>query len=322
MMSSKRIILCVLIAFLISFFILLSFQNLSRSYVDLFYLQDQFYSKELDSKHPIFIIGSSEAAVLNNTHINEYLKINGYNYDVYNLSLPSDQPSTRLQTIEKIIRLKPEFVFYGVGFRDFANQFTLIQQKQPKPDSPLPDPQNEFDRFLENINSHFDIVKSPKFITEKVLDTIINNISGKKKQTNELKTQPKTPFYHYTIEHEKIDQKIGTTEPIGLIDPPDTNDEVIAMKEIIKKLKDNNVKVVIFTTPYAKVFFENLSENNKSTFEIIIKDLAKEYSVPTYQFHDRYVDLNIWNNYNHIAMSPEAIIFTNDVEKMILQEVG
>jgi len=321
MMSSKRITLCVLIAFLISFFILLSFQNLSRSYIDLFYLQDQFYSKELDSKHPIFIIGSSEAAVLNNTHINKHLKMNGYNYDVYNLSLPSDQPSTRLQTIEKIIKLKPEFVFYGVGFRDFANQFTLIQQKLPKPDSPLLDPQNEFDKFLKNTNLHFEIVKSPKFVTEKVLDVLINDVSGNKKQPNELKTQPKAPFYHYTKEHEKIHQKINTTEPIGVIDQPDTNDEVIAMKEIIRKLKGSNIKVVIFTTPYAKVFFENLSENNKSTFELILKDLSSEYNVPMYQFHDKYVDLNIWNDYNHIAVAPEAVIFNDDVEKMILQEV-
>lgn len=319
MASLKKTISCVIIAFLISFFALLAFQHLSRSYVDIFYLQDQFYSQKLDSEDTIFILGSSESAVLNNTRINEHLRNNGYKYDVYNLVVPSDQPSTRLQTIEKIIKLNPKVVFYGVGFRDFANQFTIIQQKQLASDNPLPDPQKEFNRFIANINSHYDIVRSPKFVTAKMLDVIINTASEKKKDDMVI-TQPKTPFYRYTEDDMKINQNINTIESIGMIDPPVTNDEAIALNEIINRLKSNNIKVVVFTTPYAKIFFDNLNDYNKSSFEAILNELAED-DVPIYQFHDKYTDLNIWNDYNHIAIAPEAIIFTNDVEKMITTEV-
>lgn len=320
-MTSKKIIASISIAFIITFSSLLVFQFFSRSYVDVFRLQDEFYSKELGAKKKIFIVGSSESAVLNNTHINEYLKKNGHDYDVYNLSLPSDQPSSRLQTIDKIIKLKPDVVIYGVGYRDFANQFTLIHQQNENLNVLLPNPQNLFNSIIHQTNSNLDLIKSPKFVTEKVLDTIVNDIAKKNNVKNYDKIQPKTPFYKFSKESKVINQKIDTVEPIGYIDSSETNDEVIALNQIINKLKNNNIEIVLFTTPYSRIFFDNLSDHNKNTFDNILTDILNKHNIPIYRLEDNYADLNIWYDYNHVAMNPHAIIFTHDIEEILVKVI-
>lgn len=322
-MTIKKISISVLIVFLIVFSLLVLFQFFSRSYIDIFYLQDQFYSQDLKHTKKIFIVGSSETAVLNNTHINNYFKTNeGSLFDVYNLSVASDQPSARLQTIEKIIKMKPDVIIYGVGYRDFANQFTLIKQKNDVLNQLLPDPQSRFDSFLKHTNSEFDLIKSPKFVTEKVLDAIINNIKhNNPEQLEETITQPKTPFYKYKKEHGQINQKITVVESIGHLDIPAVNDEVIALKKIITRLQENNIKIILFTTPYSKPFFNNLNDHNRDTFEQILVDLSDEYDISIYRLHDKYQDLDVWNDYNHIAMNPASIIFTEDIEEIISKEI-
>jgi len=39
-----------------------------------------------------------------------------------------------------------------------------------------------------------------------------------------------------------------------------------------------------------------------------------------YLLRDKYVDLPIWNDNHHIATNPKALIFSQDIAKIILNE--
>ena len=162
---NKKIVFYVFIAFLISFFILYFFQFWSKSHIEIFKLENNFFSSNFDTHDKkIFIIGSSEVGMLNATYINVNLSTPGYT--VHNLAIPSDTPSQRLNSIEQIILLKPQLVVYGVGYRDFSDKNTLIKSENSPENKLLPDPSMVLQnyRIIDMINGivHID---SPKFVT-------------------------------------------------------------------------------------------------------------------------------------------------------------
>lgn len=318
---NKKTILCVLIAFFISFSVLYISQSWSKSYVEIFRLEEEFFSSKFDpNEKKIFIIGSSEIGMLNATYINKHISETGYT--VYNLAVPSDTPSQRLRSIEKVITLKPELVIYGVGYRDFSNKNTLIKPENMLESKLLPSPNG----LLHNnkiINAFNEIlhIDSPKFVTVQILNSLTNSIT---KQTTLYDIRmDKTPFYFHAKEVEYIK---NSTEirldfekrppNLGYLDSPDENDEVHALDQIVDDLQKNNIPVVVFTTPHARIFLENLNQQNKNAYDDILKHLS-EQNIKIYRLDDKYQDLDIWYDYYHVSINEHATIFDDDIIKMI-----
>jgi len=63
-------------------------------------------------------LGSSFVVRINQTHIEESLLSNGKYYDVYNLGIPTDLPKKRIESLDLILKSKPDVIVYGIGFRD------------------------------------------------------------------------------------------------------------------------------------------------------------------------------------------------------------
>ena len=117
----NKIIFTIMVSFCISILII--------SLIDLTYpkpdivagVDNEFYSKKFDpKKERVFIIGSSNIGQLNTTLVNEIVSNNYPAFDVYNLAITSDFPSTRLPHLEKTIALKPKLIIYGITYRDFV----------------------------------------------------------------------------------------------------------------------------------------------------------------------------------------------------------
>ena len=125
----STVLFSVSVSFLIFLFVILSYHYeisdgsfVSRS-ADIIIPRD-FYSNHVSDEKQIFILGSSQVVAINATRVDNYLSINGYDYDVYNLAQISDTPKQRLETLDMIISSKPEIIVYGVGPRDFQSSPT------------------------------------------------------------------------------------------------------------------------------------------------------------------------------------------------------
>lgn len=305
---------------MISFISLIFFQDWARSNIDVFKLQDEFYSKKAyHSDDLILVLGSSEVANLNMTHIQNNLL--SPNYQTYNLGTGADVPTERLQTVDKIIELRPKIIVYGIGIRDFVER-SEIQLQLEKPKNQLPNVDLLYDLFASEFpRIHLD---SPKFLSLKVIDNFLFTMLGVTDTDDIIKDR--TPFYlHgkdvYEIRNSSyIESDFYKRPSLRYVEPPNSNMELSALQKIVTELRDNNIKVVFFTTPKAQVYFDNLNNEQKQTFELILDELAKN-EIMIYRLDDRYADLDIWYDYRHVAINQHGLIYSEDVLEIINNEI-
>ena len=105
----------------------------------------------------------------------------------------------------------------------------------------------------------------------------------------------------------------------GGIDNSSTNKEIIALKEIIKKLQQNNIKVIIFSVPYSNVFLEKVEIEEQEYFEKLLVQITNEFGINSEFLHNEYNDLLIWRDPFHVAINKEVLIYSEDVSQIILK---
>jgi len=99
--------------------------------------ENKFFTQGIDSNEKnLFFVGSSMAAFVNHTFVEDYLKKNGYEYEVYNLGIGSDLPKWRIDSIDMIISAKPEVIVYVMGFRDLRVEGNYQDGMTPTPAPP------------------------------------------------------------------------------------------------------------------------------------------------------------------------------------------
>ena len=57
-------------------------------------------------------------------------------------------------------------------------------------------------------------------------------------------------------------------------------------------------------------------------FQRMLNNKSNEFSIPVYFLHEKYVDLEIWRDPSHVAIHPDAQIYTDDILKIILKEIS
>jgi hypothetical protein len=318
----KSIVLfSVLVSFSIFSFAILSYQYeisdgsfVTRS--DNVITPKEFYSNLNSDKKPIFIIGSSQIVAINATHTDNYLSKSGYDYDIYNLAKISDTPKQRLETLDMIISSNPEIILYGVGPRDFRSSPTDNVEK------PLPDPQYFFVSFLNKYKNSFgfdaSLLEFPQRTTLSYITNLVRTAEGK----SDIVPYDNTPFMTVTTASTIIKNDIGNTGLIfSNLDPPREIINYSAFEEIIFTLQENDIEVIIFIAPQSKFQLDNLSDDFIHSFNLILDEI---HDIPNLKTHDlfyRYSDLNIWNDATHIAINNKTTIYSEDVAKMILEEI-
>ena len=296
--------------------------------------QTKFLSQHFDPyKNKIFLIGSSHIKPLNTTHVQEQLSKNNQNFDVYNLAIGADSPQDRLKSLDLLISSKPKIVVYGISYRDFMDQFPS-GQSESKPVSLLPDPHDYFTEISMKLFSNYDLgfMENPKLVTLTALKLLENNVGESiKKKTNEnnllVRPYPNAFFNESRSDIPKNDADLknmffveGAT--FNNISDYNKNVNVIALKEIITKLQQNNIKIIIFTTPQSKYYLNAIPSYEKTAFDTIIQNLEKDCNVKIYSLQDKYKDLNVWYDPQHVAIFNNTQIYSDDVTKIILGEIN
>jgi len=327
--TTLTIITAFVVVFSGLFFFVNSYANFSPHNNDVIFLEnsnDDFYSKNLgEEKNKIFLIGSSQIGRLNETQIQEYLYENNKNFEIYNLATSADTPKQRLKSIDNAIALRPDLVIYGIGYRDFAD--ILLLSALDKPESFLPDPEKSFDDIiisLENsVNYDFDRIKSPKIVT---IASIKQKLNEDEKIDEGNLIRPNTPFYRTDQSNTLILndfelKRAISASPFKLdkIESPEINENVKALREIIRKLQDNKIDIIIFSMPYTQHYLDTIPEEDKLLFESILKKLSDEYGIPLYFLHEKYTESEIWNGNDHVAVG--KLVINDDIAKLILNEM-
>jgi hypothetical protein len=274
----------------------------------------------------IFILGSSQVGTLNTTSIHQSISNYDNNFVIYNLAISADKPSTRLNDLNKIIALKPNLIIYGVGYRDFEktnqeNISTIGFSTDDKLKDIFLDPHNSFfaqTSFFTDNEFASKILKDPQLITFMLY---LYTVGSEGHYPN---IYSNTPLIIHNAPNNVTSNDIikkeftKTTRIFNGIDPK----EVSAFKKIIETLKKNNIQVAVFTNPYNRLWIDKIPSSDRQIFDSLLEDTHKKYVIHLYSLQNKYDDLNIWTDSMHIAYNEKSIIYSQDVSKIILNEIG
>ena len=275
----------------------------------------------------VLLFGSSHTGALNTDYIQEYI---GSNYEVYNLAIASDYPTRRIETLAHIIELKPKMILYGIEIRMFEGQPSVKQEQLTalqiiEINSVLPSAKEFFENILFPLtaNDFFSkIPKSPKIITLQTIKHFVRDSN----QTITLNVDSNRPFYNIEknidpvidLEILKKDQESQNMQFHGI--DPQNNREWDTLKKIIKELKHNNIKVVIFATPKSSVYINWFTDENKIIFDQMLEEIADTGTI-VYSKYDMYQDYNIWSDPVHVTQGKSGIVYSEDIAKIIVNEL-
>jgi len=308
--TNIRIVIVISIAFFVVFSSLFALQDIFPT-PNTSIEKNGFFFQEFDPNiKKIFIFGSSQTAALNTTHIIQKVTQVHDDYVVYNLGYDTDSPEKRLDSLQETINLKPKVVFYGVSFRDLASDHKG---------------KNYFD--IQQLKKDFDpnVSVNPKIVTLQAIKSLFGDTASTLKTERKI-IRPNTPFTELgprgtIIVNESELKKQLAKDGIIQVDFSANNEQIVNLKKIVSELKKNNIKVVLFTVPLPRTYLDSVPDSDKEGLHTLLSDISEDFDVEFYDFTDRYEDLPIWSDLSHVAANPKSIIYSDDVAKMILQEI-
>jgi len=97
---------------------------------------------------------------------------------------------------------------------------------------------------------------------------------------------------------------------------------ILSLEKLLSKFKEQDIEVVIFTTPHHIHYLDTISSSDKERFLEIISGIATEKKIPLHYFHERYKNAPIFSNGSHVAFHERGLIYSDDMIKVIKQELG
>jgi len=326
-------------ALIISFFILFSYLNLYEDGKIIPYsAQDEFYYQDFDEdSKKIFLFGRSFAARINGTLINEQLSNTGYdNYIFYNLAKVSENPIKVKNTLEKILYANPDLVLYILPIGELGYDLG-IKNPQIDPTESIKlaikyneylqilDPLQHFEEFLESnfLNSLYHL-PNPKLSSLTIFD---RTLQGDYNATKIYPMYDDKPFYEspddatIILSNELLKKLVTKYEFIDITKTGFTKAKIQSLQEIIDELHKNHIKVIIIVPPHSKVFLDEFPSEIKQEISSKLETFRIENSVEIYNFLGKYDEQEIWSNLDHIAINPKSKVYSNDVAKIIIDEI-
>ena len=318
----KKILLAIFASFIISFtiFVVLIQTFHDQQDEELFEDEISFYESIQDIENKIFLVGGSHISALNPFFIEAYLAENNKDFEVFNLAKMASRPQNEIKNLDLLISSEPKIVVYCISARDFAD-IQSVNQPKIKSDQPLPDPLSLIDTWFNNQNTDLLILQpgfSPKLITLKELRGVTVNPDD----------YIKAPFFRFDYKRDfnampddelKLDG-IAESKPVN-IRLPSENRDLSSLKEIIDRLQQNNIKVILFASPQHKYLYDLVDDSEKIAFKKILTNIHDTTNLEIHLFTDKYSDLEIWRNTTHIVVSKSASIFSIDIAKLIVEEL-
>lgn len=95
--------------------------------------------------------------------------------------------------------------------------------------------------------------------------------------------------------------------------------EARSLVKIIQKLQQENIHVILFTTPIYKELYYSADSCQMKNYEDFLQKISRDHGIPVYYLHDKYLKLDIWRDQTHIIWGRSD--YTEDVAKIILKEI-
>ncbi len=279
-----------------------------------------------DSKKTITILGSSQVRPINMTFVNDEVSKVCSDCEVYNLAQDGSTPTGRVNKLNLITNFEPDIVFYGISYRDFANKKNteIIQVNTPK--SILPDPQEFFQKEIlyKTLNTEI----NPKLFSLKFLN---GELFKEKSYTSKVPNPDQLVVYRGIVgdrtdawsNAELIEKFSKNKKSIKLskIDPLVHYKNVNALKTIITELKNNDIKVVIFSVPLPQITLDKVSKSDKKLFTDTLNDISQEFNVPVYRLDEKFLGMDIWYNVLHVTENKKGLPYSKEVVEIIKNEL-
>ncbi len=248
------------------------------------------------------MIGSSQVYQINATKINEKLQLTNEEYVVYNFGMHG----TFLESFidNHGLELSPDIILYGISYRDF---FVDVKNK----DNFL-DINNLFSNIILEIKPDLSS-KNPKATTLQTIRKLIGN--------KEFFPDPIDNLI-YIYGDDIIRTQVSYSEAnFYKITNYEKNPNVKKLEDIIEISKEKEIKIILFHPPFHKYYLNLIPDESKQNFKMIMDKISDKYNVKIYDLHGNYADLDIWADLVHVAYHPDAMIYTDDVAEIILQEI-
>ena len=311
-----KISLSVLAAFSISFSFLVLFLIInplvSEDGVFIFGTPDEndhskFYSQNFDpDKKKIFIFGSSMVWSLNPHLIEENLKKNGFDYDVYNLGIGGSKPENIEPVLDMIISSQPDVVAYGIADRDFITD-KWIGNEPIKPTQILPEPSYYFAEL-------FSLIQNTLNFDTTFLETPQSNV------IHVLRGPLKSDLMGI-VSAEEIRASDEVEIYLEDLPPVNENENVIILNNIITRLSENDIRVIIFVPPVHKYHIENLSDNQQKYFSNVLTTIGDDSKINIYSLYDYYRTLNVWYDFIHVTTNTNFTNYSDDFSDILIKEL-
>ena len=287
-------------------------------------IQEDFFLKEFKmNEKKIFILGSSYTQALNTTEINSIIQKDCTFCKVYNLSIQGDSIQKRSEVIDSIISAKPEIIIYGISENDFSNneniEFDNSNHIFPNIKNLI---LNEID--LTKYVEFLEIPASPKDKTWNVIRQINKDDSINQRFT----PYPNSPFLKIldastiSISEMELRSLASNIPASGKINDPENNKNFQTLKEMINKIHEKNIEIILFMVPMHDYALTSQSKEFKKSFELIEEELVNSLKVDVNPRTVNYSNMPIWHDLFHIAVNNQSLIFSEDLSNIILKELN
>jgi len=311
---NSKISIAVLIAFSFTFFSLFVYSNIIFS--DPFEVNhdNSFFFQKFDPEEKkIFLFGASSLVIVNTTHIIELVSEQNDEYIVYNLAYDNDNPQRRVESLQHVISLKPEVIFYGMSFVDFNSK---------------PNEENQIPSLIQFFGDKVDLFPAnPKRNTLHTIRGLLNDTNVFSAPVKDISPQ-NSPFAIFQKERTIITddnelKRLSLTSHYEItITPVSKNKQIEHFHKIITELQKNNIRVVIFKVPFHQYFLDNVKESEKRAFDSIIDNASKEFKIKVYDYTEKYANDPIWNDPSHVAYNEKSLAYSEDIAKIIISEIS
>lgn len=331
------------LALLISFAMLFAYLNLDTSGNQVDITSGKFSSAVADSgEKRVFLIGSSYVERLNSTYIKQYLSENGLQqFQVYNIAKNgAGNPSQQSQFLGSMIASHPTVVVYGLGFRELGylpytntspkcasvGGFFSSNNNETSFSTPsVQDLATYLGKIIPVQTDYFSNVADPKHVTvdllksrfeENASDVQINNSTSGILTGNFV--EKRDPQFINIRNLDEINKPLDYTVRVC---PEDMNNELTQLNKMVSVFKKNNVKVILFVPPFSQSYLNAVGDEGVHGFLTALEKFSNENELPLYDLHDRYVNLNIWADVQHVAQNPQVVVYSDDIANIILKEL-
>jgi len=291
--------------------------------------EKEFYSQEFDpGKKKIFLVGSSFVNRINHTYVEKSLLDQGEVYDVYNLAQGYDLPERRIKSLDKIIYADPDIVVYGIGIRDLrGGEMSKFERELIIPNviptakeesNELQFPFNHFYNLLQvkNTEEFFDVFRNPKFVTL----NIFNIFAGEKMLTSLVNSTPKSPFELQHTLPQYGEKELNSTKLLLHFDHVDLHgNNAKSLESIIEELIKNDIEIIVLVTPHHSRYLEIIPNNEIADFNAFLTDIKNKHNIKIINLQEKYSELPIWTNWQHIVFHSNATLYYEDIAKGILE---